>query len=32
MFGKTEIQSAVHCTDLPEGSLLEVQCFFKILG
>nr|KAF6413834.1 NME/NM23 family member 7 [Molossus molossus] len=30
-FGKTKIQNAVHCTDLPEDGLLEVQYFFKIL-
>ncbi|XP_057171652.1 nucleoside diphosphate kinase 7 isoform X4 [Ursus arctos] len=31
IFGKTKIQNAVHCTDLPEDGLLEVQYFFKIL-
>ncbi|XP_021495106.2 nucleoside diphosphate kinase 7 isoform X1 [Meriones unguiculatus] len=31
VFGKTKIQNAVHCTDLPEDGLLEVQYFFKIL-
>ncbi|KAM4796897.1 nucleoside diphosphate kinase homolog 7 isoform 2-T2 [Rhinophrynus dorsalis] len=30
-FGKTKIKNAVHCTDLPEDALLEVQYFFKIL-
>ncbi|XP_071417050.1 nucleoside diphosphate kinase homolog 7 [Pithys albifrons albifrons] len=30
-FGKDKIQNAVHCTDLPEDGLLEVQYFFKIL-
>eukprot|EP00073_Rattus_norvegicus_P051764 XP_017454148.1 PREDICTED: nucleoside diphosphate kinase 7 isoform X1 [Rattus norvegicus] len=30
-FGKTKVQNAVHCTDLPEDGLLEVQYFFKIL-
>ncbi|XP_036298944.1 nucleoside diphosphate kinase 7 isoform X1 [Pipistrellus kuhlii] len=31
VFGKSKIQNAVHCTDLPEDGLLEVQYFFKIL-
>ncbi|XP_027753559.1 nucleoside diphosphate kinase 7 isoform X1 [Empidonax traillii] len=31
LFGKDKIQNAVHCTDLPEDGLLEVQYFFKIL-
>ncbi|XP_076797632.1 nucleoside diphosphate kinase homolog 7 isoform X3 [Arvicanthis niloticus] len=31
VFGKTKVQNAVHCTDLPEDGLLEVQYFFKIL-
>ncbi|XP_012584553.1 PREDICTED: nucleoside diphosphate kinase 7 isoform X2 [Condylura cristata] len=31
IFGKTKIQNAVHCTDLPEDGVLEVQYFFKIL-
>ncbi|XP_058556795.1 nucleoside diphosphate kinase 7 isoform X3 [Neofelis nebulosa] len=31
IFGKTKIQNAVHCTDLPEDGLLEVQYFFRIL-
>lgn len=31
IFGKSKIQNAVHCTDLPEDGLLEVQYFFKIL-
>jgi len=30
-YGKDKIQNAVHCTDLPEDALLEVQYFFKIL-
>ncbi|KAM8977142.1 nucleoside diphosphate kinase homolog 7 [Pelodytes ibericus] len=30
-FGKTKIQNCVHCTDLPEDAVLEVQYFFKIL-
>jgi len=31
LFGKTKAQNAVHCTDLPEDGLLEVEYFFKIL-
>ncbi|XP_066562208.1 nucleoside diphosphate kinase homolog 7 isoform X2 [Amia ocellicauda] len=31
LFGKNKIQNAVHCTDLPEDGILEVQYFFKIL-
>ncbi|XP_034970318.1 nucleoside diphosphate kinase 7 isoform X1 [Zootoca vivipara] len=31
IFGKNKIQNAVHCTDLPEDGLLEVQYFFNIL-
>eukprot|EP00058_Branchiostoma_floridae_P003134 XP_002588622.1 hypothetical protein BRAFLDRAFT_287848 [Branchiostoma floridae] len=31
IFGKDKIQNAVHCTDLPEDGLLEVEYFFKIL-
>ncbi|KAG7467064.1 hypothetical protein MATL_G00149340 [Megalops atlanticus] len=30
-FGKNKVQNAVHCTDLPEDGILEVQYFFKIL-
>lgn len=30
-FGKDKIKNAVHCTDLPEDGLLEVEYFFKIL-
>ncbi|XP_075445540.1 nucleoside diphosphate kinase homolog 7 isoform X2 [Ascaphus truei] len=30
-FGKSKIKNAVHCTDLPEDAVLEVQYFFKIL-
>ena len=30
IFGKTKIQNAIHCTDLPDNSFLEVQYFFKI--
>lgn len=31
LFGRNKIQNAVHCTDLPEDGLLEVEYFFKIL-
>ncbi|XP_031551543.1 nucleoside diphosphate kinase 7-like [Actinia tenebrosa] len=31
-FGKDKIKNAVHCTDLPEDGILEVQYFFKILN
>lgn len=31
IYGKDKVQNAVHCTDLPEDGLLEVQYFFKIL-
>uniref|UniRef100_A0A3P8XTR1 Nucleoside diphosphate kinase homolog 7 n=1 Tax=Esox lucius TaxID=8010 RepID=A0A3P8XTR1_ESOLU len=31
LYGKTKVQNAVHCSDLPEDGLLEVQYFFKIL-
>ncbi|XP_078695079.1 nucleoside diphosphate kinase homolog 7-like [Branchiostoma floridae x Branchiostoma belcheri] len=31
IFGADKIQNAVHCTDLPEDGLLEVEYFFKIL-
>ncbi|XP_046893232.1 nucleoside diphosphate kinase 7 isoform X2 [Hypomesus transpacificus] len=31
LFGKTKVQNAVHCTDLPEDGVLEVQYFFKIM-
>ncbi|XP_067849028.1 nucleoside diphosphate kinase 7 isoform X2 [Heptranchias perlo] len=31
LFGKNKVQNAVHCTDLPEDGVLEVQYFFKIL-
>ena len=30
-FGTDKIKNAVHCTDLPEDGLLEVEYFFKIL-
>lgn len=32
MFGKDKIQNAVHCTDLPEDGVLEVEYFFRILS
>ncbi|XP_043461307.1 nucleoside diphosphate kinase 7 [Leptopilina heterotoma] len=31
-YGKTKVQNAVHCSDLPEDGILEVQYFFKILS
>jgi len=31
-FGKDKVQNALHCTDLPEDGLLEVEYFFKILS
>jgi len=31
VYGESKTQNAVHCTDLPEDSLLEVEYFFKIL-
>uniref|UniRef100_A0A3B4EKF6 Nucleoside diphosphate kinase homolog 7 n=1 Tax=Pygocentrus nattereri TaxID=42514 RepID=A0A3B4EKF6_PYGNA len=31
LYGRNKVQNAVHCTDLPEDGLLEVQYFFKIL-
>ena len=30
-FGTDKIKNALHCTDLPEDGLLEVEYFFKIL-
>ncbi len=30
-FGKTKVNNAVHCTDLPEDGPLEVDYFFGIL-
>lgn len=30
-FGVNIVQNAVHCTDLPEDGLLEVEYFFNIL-
>ena len=31
IFGKDKIRNAVHCTDLTEDALLEVEYFFNIL-
>lgn len=31
VFGKDRIKNAVHCTDLPDDGVLEVQYFFEIL-
>ncbi|KAF7654905.1 hypothetical protein LDENG_00063710 [Lucifuga dentata] len=31
LYGKDKVKNAVHCTDLPEDAVLEVQYFFKIL-
>ena len=30
-FGKDKVKNAIHCTDLPDDSVLEVEYFFKIL-
>ncbi|XP_034831451.1 nucleoside diphosphate kinase homolog 7 isoform X1 [Maniola hyperantus] len=30
--GKTKVQNAIHCSDLAEDGLLEVEYFFKILN
>lgn len=30
-YGKTRVSNAIHCTDLPEDQVLEVEYFFKIL-
>ncbi len=30
-YGKDKIRNALHCTDLPDDKLLEVEYFFKIL-
>ncbi|XP_053178854.1 nucleoside diphosphate kinase 7 [Scomber japonicus] len=32
LYGKDKVKNAVHCTDLPEDGVLEVQYFFKILN
>ncbi|XP_054876177.1 nucleoside diphosphate kinase 7 [Poeciliopsis prolifica] len=31
LYGKDKVRNAVHCTDLPEDGVLEVQYFFRIL-
>uniref|UniRef100_A0A3Q1FXH1 Nucleoside diphosphate kinase homolog 7 n=1 Tax=Acanthochromis polyacanthus TaxID=80966 RepID=A0A3Q1FXH1_9TELE len=31
LYSKDKVKNAVHCTDLPEDGVLEVQYFFKIL-
>uniref|UniRef100_A0A8D2ZFB1 Nucleoside diphosphate kinase homolog 7 n=1 Tax=Scophthalmus maximus TaxID=52904 RepID=A0A8D2ZFB1_SCOMX len=31
LYGKDKVKNAVHCTDLPDDGVLEVQYFFKIL-
>ncbi|XP_061834404.1 nucleoside diphosphate kinase homolog 7 [Nerophis lumbriciformis] len=31
IYGTDKVKNAVHCTDLPEDAVLEVQYFFKIL-
>ncbi|XP_060933497.1 nucleoside diphosphate kinase 7 [Limanda limanda] len=31
LYGKDKVKNGVHCTDLPEDGVLEVQYFFKIL-
>uniref|UniRef100_A0A8C2WYF6 Nucleoside diphosphate kinase homolog 7 n=1 Tax=Cyclopterus lumpus TaxID=8103 RepID=A0A8C2WYF6_CYCLU len=31
LYGRDKVKNAVHCTDLPEDGLLEVQYFFRIL-
>lgn len=31
LFGKDKINNAVHCTDLPEDGILEVEYFFRML-
>ncbi|KAF7998299.1 hypothetical protein HCN44_009697 [Aphidius gifuensis] len=30
-YGKDKIQNAIHCSDIPEDGILEVEYFFKIL-
>lgn len=30
-YGEDKIKNAIHCTDLPDDSILEVEYFFKIL-
>ncbi|XP_061894532.1 nucleoside diphosphate kinase 7 [Entelurus aequoreus] len=31
IYGTDKVKNAIHCTDLPEDAVLEVQYFFKIL-
>lgn len=31
LFGSDKIKNGVHCTDLPEDAILEVEYFFRIL-
>ena len=31
LYGKTTVQNAVHCTDLPEDGVMEVEYFFKLM-
>jgi nucleoside-diphosphate kinase len=31
LFGKDRVKNALHCTDLPEDGVLEVQYFFELL-
>lgn len=31
IFGKDRVKNAVHCTDMPEDGVLEVQFFFELL-
>jgi nucleoside-diphosphate kinase len=31
LFGVDKIRNAIHCTDLPDDALLEVEYFFRIL-
>lgn len=31
LFGLDKIKNAVHCTDLPDDAMLEVEYFFRIL-
>jgi len=31
LFGRTKAKNAIHCTDMPEDAILEVEYFFKVL-
>ena len=31
LFGLDKVKNGIHCTDLPEDSVLEVEYFFRIL-